>query len=402
MLNKPPLKKMKDLIVKLLTDTISEAEKEELLNWLQSEENQSVLEHYIQNDYDLNKALVKPDTNSAYENVMKQIEQLEQDKVIIQKTKPVISIFSKPWFKYVAAASVVGILASGYFFRNTFEGETANNTPTIVNNEIKPGGNKAILTLDDGTQVVLEKGKTYQDKHVDSNGEELNYKDGKNNAAEVAFNYLTIPRGGQFFLKLSDGTQVWLNSESQLKYPVAFTEGHTRSVELIYGEAYFDVSPSTDHEGSDFKVFHKEHEVQVLGTEFNVKAYNDEINIYTTLVEGKVAINIENEKKILIPGEQSNYNTMTKTLNMSKVDVYDQISWKKGLFSFKRKPLKEIMNTLSRWYDMTVTFQNKEIETKGFNGVMGKDQGIQEILETLKSTGAIKNYEIYNKTILLK
>ena len=148
---------------------------------------------------------------------------------------------------------------------------------------------------------------------------------------------------------LSDGTKVWLNSESQLKYPVAFNDGETRQVELVYGEAYFDVSPSTAHKGARFKVFNQSQEVEVLGTEFNIKAYKDETNIYTTLVEGKVAISAAGKNQILKPNQQSNLNLETGSIEITTVDVYNETTWIDGIFSFENKPLKEILKVLSRW-----------------------------------------------------
>ncbi|MDC1324467.1 DUF4974 domain-containing protein, partial [Flavobacteriaceae bacterium] len=215
-------------------------------------------------------------------------------------------------------------------------------------------------------------------------------------------NFLTIPRGGQFFLKLSDGTQVWLNSESQLKYPVSFRDGETRVVELVYGEAYFDVSPSNEHKGAKFKVLNQAQEIEVLGTEFNVKAYKDETNIFTTLIEGKVSISTETTNQILKPKQQASFNISSKTMAIATVDVYSHTSWKEGVFSFRRTSLEQIMKVLSRWYDMDVEFMNPELKKEGFNGVLGKDQNIEDILKIIQSYGIIENYEIINKKIILK
>lgn len=218
---------------------------------------------------------------------------------------------------------------------------------------------------------------------------------------KIVYNYLTIPRGGQFQLKLSDGTEVWLNSETQLKYPVTFIEGETRQVELVYGEAYFEVSPSTNHNGAKFKVRTLMQEVEVLGTEFNIKAYKEETNIYTTLVEGKVVIVNGFDNQYLIPNQQSNLNLKNNTITIRSVDAYSETSWKKGLFSFKSTPLKEIMKVLSRWYDVNVVFSNPEIENIKFNGVLSKNQTIKEILTTIKNTHFIKDYDITDKKITI-
>jgi ferric-dicitrate binding protein FerR (iron transport regulator) len=250
--------------------------------------------------------------------------------------------------------------------------------------------------------VILKNGNTVQTKNATSNGAQIVYKTNQQTQTKIAYNYLTIPRGGQFFIKLSDGTKVWLNSESQLKFPVAFTDGETRQVELVYGEAYFDVSPSTKHRGAKFKVYNKSQEVEVVGTEFNIKAYKDETNVFTTLVEGKVNVTVDNKKQKLLPNQQLNLNINTNVSVLNTVDVYNEIAWKEGVFSFKRKSLEEIMVVLSRWYDLDVKFENPNLKKLGFNGTVGKDQKIEEILETIKSYGAIKEYKITNKTVILK
>lgn len=303
------------------------------------------------------------------------------------------------YWKYAMVASILLIVTLSMFL-NKENNLPKVTEPIIVENQIEPGSKKATLTLADGSNIDLDKDKGYKSDNVTANGEEVIYK--KDSSKEVTYNYLTVPRGGQFSIKLSDGTKVWLNSESQLKYPVSFIKGKIRQVELIYGEAYFDVTPSSDNHGADFKVYNNSQEVQVLGTQFNIKAYKNETNIYTTLVEGKVAINYGDIKRNLIPNQQSVLSLDNNKLSIKKVDVYNEISWKDGLFGFEDKPLKEIMMVLSRWYDMDVIFNNKEIEDEEFFGVLEKDQNIEEILISIKNSGIIQDYEINNKEIVLE
>lgn len=328
---------------------------------------------------------------------------LIEAKIQERKDNPVFILFKKTWYKYTAAAIVVGVLTMTYFFKESVFRNPVEITPSIVNTNtvIVPGTNKAILTLEDGSVVTLEKGNSYQTQNANSNGKDIVYKDRKSKTNEIRFNYLTIPRGGEFHLVLADGTEVWLNSESQLKFPVSFVDGELRKVELVYGEAYFEVSPSTRHKGSKFKVLNKSQEIEVLGTEFNVKAYKDETNVYTTLVQGKVSIKTETANKILKPSEQSNLDLKTNNIQVSEVNVYSEISWKEGVFSFKGKTLKEVMKVISRWYDVTVIFENKKLEEVEFRGVLDKDQSIEEILAIMKSY-SINNYQIKGKTIILK
>ena len=297
------------------------------------------------------------------------------------------------------AASLVVLLGLSYFLNKEKKG-IIDNTPVIVESKFKPGTDKAILTLESGEEVTLVKGTSFQIQNASSNGEKIVYSKAENK--EISYNYLTVPRGGQFKIILSDGTQVWLNSESQLKYPKNFKEGETRKVELVYGEAYFDVSPYTEHNGAKFEVYNKSQQVQVLGTEFNIKAYRDETDIYTTLIEGKVSVSSENSNQVLKPNQQVKLNLNDNTVTVFEVNGYNETSWKDGIFSFRRKPLKEIMKVLSRWYDVDFNFENPDLEKLGFNGVLGKAQNIEEILEAIKGFGVIENYEINNKTIILR
>ncbi|MFK5972354.1 MAG: FecR family protein [Flavobacteriaceae bacterium] len=306
----------------------------------------------------------------------------------------------KPMYWLYAAASIVALF-SLTFFLNKDDGQQIDKT-TIVDDNIEIGTDKATLTLEDGSEIILEKGTTYKTPNINSNGENIVYKAEGSHATEIAYNYLTIPRGGQFHIQFSDGTSVWLNSESQLKYPVTFLDGATRKVELIYGEAYFDVSPSTEHKGAKFKVFIQSQEVEVLGTEFNIKAYKDEANIYTTLVEGEVAVRTATSLVLLAPNQQTILNINTNTIEIASVNVYNETSWKKGVFSFEGKTLEEIMKVVGRWYDVNTVFTNKDLKEKQFDGVLEKEKQIIDLLTIFKNAKIINNYEIKANTITLK
>lgn len=303
-------------------------------------------------------------------------------------------------YKYVAAAVVIGVLASAYFLKDNFFETRENLAPIIVNNTIEFGTDKATLTLADGSNVVLEKGESFQTEYAISNGDDIEYKETVK--TNIVYNYLTIPRGGKYQITLSDGTKVWLNADTQLKYPVAFQEGQTRQVELLYGEAYFDVTPSIDNKGTTFKVLTQSQEIEVLGTEFNIQAYKGDTFIHTTLVEGKVTVENANGKKVLLPNQQSHLNLNSNTILVKNVDPYNHVAWKDGVFSFDNKSLKNIMTTLSRWYDLDVVFENKALEHIEYVGVFGRTQSIKDILSTLISADVINTYNINNKTVTLK
>ncbi|MBK0368700.1 FecR family protein [Flavobacterium agrisoli] len=318
------------------------------------------------------------------------------------KESKVIRLIKSSLFKYGVAAAILLFVFFNAFYNGG--GLPVDEVPNevVVNNDIRIGSDKATLTTETGETIVLEKGKSYNGKNTVSNGEELVYV--KTNSAndKVSYNYLTIPRGGEFFVKLSDGTQIWLNSESKLKYPVSFVEGETRKVELVYGEAYFSVSPSTVHKGAKFQVLTGIQDIEVIGTQFNVKAYRDEDIIYTTLVEGKVAVEIGNKKEFLKPTEQLALNKLNKRTEISEVDLYSETAWKKGLFAFKSKKLKEIMQVLARWYDVEIEFEDKSVEDIEFKGVINKNQDIEEILTLIKKTKFINAYEIKKDRIIIK
>ncbi|MFH6995096.1 FecR family protein [Flavobacterium sp. FlaQc-48] len=310
---------------------------------------------------------------------------------------PMKPFYARPVFKITAAASVVLLVSLSVLFTTN---PNKTNIP-VAHKNIEIGSDKATLTLEDGSVIALEKGKAYTAGNVSSNGEKLVYNP-KNATTAIANNVLTIPRGGQFFIQLADSTKVWLNSESQLKYPVAFTDGTTRQIELVYGEAYFEVSPSTKHKGSRFKVKTQTQNVEVIGTEFNIKAYRDETSIYTTLVKGKVAISNATAKEFLEPSEQSKINFNSNTISISKVDVYNEISWRKGLFVFKGMPLAAIAKVLSRWYDADIVFADPALGNVKFNGVLNKNQKLEDILTTIKNINFINAYEIKDHKVILK
>ena len=322
------------------------------------------------------------------------------DSLKDEKTKKpiIISLIKSNVFRYSVAATVLSFVLLNLFTKKPSSFE--NDGVLSQNKSIQIAAEKSFLTLNNGTEISLDNIQNYEGETLSISGKEIIYKTIKSNAKDVPYNYLTISRGEQFSLKLSDGTQVWLNSETKLKYPVSFINGEDRKVELVYGEAYFDVSPSTEHKGSRFKVFNQFQEIEVLGTEFNIKAYKDESKIFTTLVEGKVSIDVNGKKQNLIPSEQSVLNIKNSDININKVNVYNELSWKEGVFIFKDKSLYEIMKVISRWYDIDFVFEDKELENLTFNGKLLKSQTLEEILNFIKLNNI--EFEIIDKMIIFK
>lgn len=314
----------------------------------------------------------------------------------ITKVKP---FYKKQVFKYAVAASIVILVSLNLIL---FKGGVLQTGPlTSDTHAITAGTNKATLTLGDGTLVNLESGKAYKSAYVNSNGKEIIYNANENKPASMVYNYLTIPRGGQFFLKLSDGTQVWLNSESQLKYPVNFISGQSRQVELIYGEAYFDVSPSENHNGARFNVVSGSQNINVLGTAFNVRSYNTEKEIVTTLVEGKVEIEHNNTSLHLQPKQKSILDKEKNLIAIQDTDLSVEVSWVNGLYTFDDASLVEIMETLSRWYDFEFVFKNTELRDYAFTGVLERSEQIQNVLKKLEAAGGI-HFKINNRIIMIE
>jgi len=362
------------------------------------EENNKLLNYYesFQTDKDWDEAL------GSKEELEFRMRSRLQNAIQSEET-PVLSIqpfYTKTAFKLtVMAASLLLLISISLIINKT--NPLKIETPQVAHKEILIGSDKATLTLEDGSIIALEKGKSYTKGNASSNGEKLVYSSNGKSAA-IANNLLTIPRGGQFFVQLADSTKVWLNSESQLRYPVAFVDGETRQVELVYGEAYFEVSPSTKHKGSRFKVKTENQNVEVIGTEFNIKAYRDESAIYTTLVKGVVAVSNTSKKQILAPNQQSKITEYNGNIDISEVDVYNEISWRKGLFVFKGMPLKDIAKVLSRWYDVDIVFADPTLGNVKFNGVLNKNQKLEDILTTIKNINFINAYEKKDNKIIIK
>jgi len=373
------------LIIKKLNNTLSESETQIFSDWYNESE--------LHRDY-FNK--VKENFNGRTDNLSVNI--LRGWQSVEKEIKP----FAKRknnFIKYAVAASIILLVSITLLWKK--DNSTVIDNGIKMTNNIEIGSDKATLTLEDGTMVALKKGQQYISNNLESNGEDLIYKSSNEERPKMAYNYLTIPRGGQYHVKLSDGTEVWLNSESRLKYPVKFVNGEPRNVELVYGEAYFDVTSSSDNQGSIFKVQTKSQDIIVLGTEFNIKAYNDESTIYSTLVEGKVVVSLADVEKSLNPGDQSCYNILENKIRVKSVDVAYETSWKNGYFMFDKESLGSMMKTLSRWYDVDVIFESEHKKSIIFSGILNRSDSVEELLTNIQKTGEIE-FMINDKTITIK
>jgi transmembrane sensor len=292
-----------------------------------------------------------------------------------------------------AAASIVLLVSAGIYFWYPNQKPAAKEVAgvTVPPVEIMPGSDKAILTLGDGRQVRLEGQKiiTDGDLQIRNENNELVYT----TTSIVSFNTMSTPRGGQYQLRLPDGSRVWLNAASSITYPTAFT-GKERVVELS-GEAYFEVRslpafPSGEGAGKmPFIVKINGMNVNVLGTRFNVMGYDDEAAINTTLLEGAVLITKGNAKALLKPGQEANVNATEEKIKVAAADVEQAIAWKNGMFLFNKTDIKSIMRQLSRWYDFEVRYQNA-FENRNFSGMISRKTELSKALKMLEMTKDVK------------
>ena len=382
--------KIQIILVKYLSKEANIDEIEELDRWLIKKENISIFNSYVQTDYFTSIFMTKYDLQMAKSKIHNRIRLIERRNKLER-------------YKKIAFAASIILLVGISLFNQFYFNETI-----IIKDPIVIGTDKAVLTLENGDQVILEKGQKFQNKTVNSDGKELTYtiknRSSSNSKNEkIASNFLTIPRGGQFSLNLEDGTKVLLNSDSKIKYPIKFIKGKNRQVELLYGEAFFDVSSSQNNNGSEFIVSTKTQKINVLGTKFNIKAYSEDDIITTTLVEGKVKVGNGKNQILLSPNQQSKVDSNSPVINVSDVDVSQQISWIKGLFSFNDTSLEDIMHTLSRWYDLEFIFKSANQKKFIFSGILERTKSIEDILFIIEKTSSSNeiNFEINNKTIII-
>lgn len=302
--------------------------------------------------------------------------------------------------RWVAVVAAVWVLALGVTLWMTF-GKKENVAPLPVASKIIPAGEKkATLTLADGTEVHVEEitAQILQEKgmNIEYRNGEIVYHKSEEKTTEVVYNKLEVPRGGECMIKLDDGTKVWVNAETKLKYPVTFV-GDRREV-VLEGEAFFDVAKNE----KPFIVETSFGDVRVLGTAFGISAYASEPESYTTLVRGKVSVEREGIKPVVIlPGEQVVTSKDGKMIKQ-QVDVEEFVGWKDGIYVFKEKSLGEIMKTLERWYNISVDFQEKSLVDLPFTGNLKRYDDINVFFDALTRTGDMKYRVEGNQVILFK
>jgi transmembrane sensor len=372
------------LLDKFSRSEVNEAEFNELCELLKDDENES----------DIKRNLIKDIKAASFTELDQAKLDRMLNKVLDKKEVPVRTMF--PWKRIVAAAAVIMVVAIGSyfaFFKHNEKPTLAKNS-VPVQNDLLPGGNKAVLTLADGTIVTLDSAKN--GALVVQGNSQVTKGDGTlayNEQQQVGivqnpvYNTVATPKGGQYQLTLADGSKVWLNAASSIHFPTAFT-GNERRVEIT-GEAYFEVA----HDAK--RPFHvmvlrqaqddKPLDVQVLGTHFNINAYTDEETIRTTLLEGSVKVSAANKSVTIKSGEQAQMNGGNAIGLMVNRDVnVDQVmAWKNGTFNFDDANLQTIMKQIARWYDVDVEYQGN-VPMKTFKGEISRNVPASKVLQMLE------------------
>lgn len=295
-------------------------------------------------------------------------------------------------YRYTAAAAILMLAGLSVFF---YVHHKPEKEALASSGNIKPGESKAVLITANGKEIVLNSALDTTKlvalnpgiKSVSADG--LIYKQSDEASGKaVGANTLKTPKGGQYHIVLPDGTTVWLNSASELKFPSTFSSA-SRDVELK-GEAYFEVAKYAG-KGWTFNVKSDRQVVQVLGTKFNISAYENETFVKTSLAEGKVRVTGSGLGKsfTLKPGQESALNTKSSEIKVYDAEIADAIAWKEGLFVFDNENLFSAMNKISRWYDVEIVYQG-EVKDKALWGTISRTEKIESLLKTLASTGVAK------------
>jgi ferric-dicitrate binding protein FerR (iron transport regulator) len=384
--------KISDHISNYLKGNLTGDDLTELFSWVEANEINKALFNRIVNEQELENLHIEFktfDTQSALADVKARLKSTDNNTPKLNRKWPLM-----------IAASILLCLTIGLFtlYHHNPQPQTALNNKK---QDIVPGGNKAILTLANGQQVILN-GATNGKIANQGNAAVNKIADGllaynssgkaESTTAATAYNTMTTPRGGQYHLILADGTHVWLNAASSIKFPVLFT-GNNRKVEIT-GEAYFEVA---HNKNKPFIVASNGQTVQVLGTHFNINAYTDEDEVKTTLLEGSVKIQVGEKSFLLKPGEQSKLKN--GAIDITTGDADDAVDWKNGIFHFNDASIESVMRQLSRWYDVDVKYEGT-IKERKFSGEISRNVNASQILDALSFKKI--HYTIEGKTIIIK
>lgn len=330
-------------------------------------------------------------------------DQLESRKKLQFHMQPKQKV--RLWSLISSAAAVLVIVGlTMFYFSNQDKGR---QLASVVQTDVAPGGNKAILTLADGQEITLadagdgtvaEQAGVAITKTKDG---QLIYQVAKNkqsssmgNAKEDVYNTISTPAGGQYQIILPDGTKVWLNALSSLKYSINLGKGKQRGVELK-GEGYFEVARDQQR---PFLVKTDQQNVEVLGTHFNINNYHDEDVPSTTLLQGSVKVYNNRYSRVIKPGQQAQFES-TGQIKIVPVNTEQVVAWKNGVFSFKRAGLETVMRQIARWYNVEVSYEG-EVPEISFTGKIYRNVNLQEALRSIGYIGV--QYSVENKKVIIK
>lgn len=374
------------LIYGYIRGTLSASERQKLELWLQEPANRSLFDKISNKEYILQKSLLY----DKYE--VEKNWQAINGRIIPGRVK-------RNWLFYAAAVIIpVLLVGSGFFIFHTVSRTTEKSLVT----EIFPGESGATLYLANGRVVdlnVVQSGVVASDQQVkmtNATGELICEAKASEQTEHISYNTIKTPKGGEYRIVLPDGSVVWLNAGSTLKFPNVFAGG----VRRVYaeGELYFKVNRN---EKMPFIVTTKGMDVEVLGTEFNIRAYADEQQIAATLISGSVKVMATDENLTLHPGQQACFDQVSRQMNVADVAVESFIAWKNGYFLFENKRLEDILNELGRWYDMDLFFVNSAVRDERFSVEVKRHENFREVIRLIEGTGTVK-LEVKGKTVFVK
>lgn len=372
-----------ELLLKSLRDELSDPEREELYCWKSGSPEREALFLRVQEDEYIDRELTIYIQGKKKNPVL--WEQVRKHSILRKKRK-----FVRLLGWGAVAASVLLIIGISFFIRD--EQEIA---PVVIQT-VSPGSYKAILLTDNGKEIELsDSGQVILGQGILASDNQLDYAHAEEELVSE-FHTLKIPRGGEYRLKLSDGTIVFLNSESELRYPINFGM-ISREVELK-GEAFFDVAEDLQR---PFIVKAEQMYVKVLGTSFNVNTY-DKDYIETVLVRGSVGVQVNGDSQEwrIRPNELARLDRKSKTVEVKEVDILPYVTWKEGHFLFKNQSLEQIMNIMARWYDIEVEFQDESIRNLHFTGDIKRHADFSVILKALTSSVDV-DYKLNGRELIL-
>lgn len=394
-----PDNRLKNLVEKYIANSCTRQELEQLLSMIENGTDSEGITQTLKEYWE--KSGQKSDVTESELDI--KFALLMQDAKPATPVVPMVSAKRKlRWtIRYAAAVIILCMLSvSAYFLFNPRQEDQIGKTASIhkEKNDVSPGRNTAMLTLANGTTINLDSAAngalTTQGnaKILNLNGL-LSYNTVGNKSSEVLYNTISTPRGGQYQLMLADGSKVWLNAASSLRFPASFA-GKERKVELL-GEAYFEVAKNA---AMPFKVKVHGMEVEVLGTHFNINSYDNESIVRTTLLEGSIKINKDDKSSLLKPGQQAQMNEAGEIKIISNVDVEEAIAWKEGKFQFDKADIHAIMRQLARWYDVEVEYKGNV--SSHFGGTISRDVNLSQVLNMLHLTGEV-NFKIEGKKVVV-